>query len=143
MLTLTARNGTSEAPLRDLAPYLEAPMHVFVVSADLQWSAHLHGMVSADVQQGEMGCESHTMTTPPVEFASPVSAHTLPMSVIPKPVKPRCPHPAATSPAEAIPSTSVHRALSGTADPLMPSHMTLRWSRRSQARCPSRTELES
>jgi hypothetical protein len=98
MLTLTARNGTSDVPLRDLTPYLAAPMHVFVVSADLQWSSHLHGMVAADMEQSQMGCDAHTMTMPPVEFASPVSAHTIPMSVLPKPAETRCPNSASKKP---------------------------------------------
>jgi len=73
MLTLTARNGSSVLP--DITPYLDAPMHVFVIAADApHWSGHLHGMVAADMMQGE-GCEAHEMMMLPAAFASPVRAH--------------------------------------------------------------------
>jgi hypothetical protein len=71
MLTLTARNSSTGSILPDLTPYLAAGMHVFAVAADMQWSAHLHGMLPGAAMN--MGCGYHAMTMPPATFASPVS----------------------------------------------------------------------
>jgi Cu+-exporting ATPase len=67
-------------PVNDLAPYLSAPMHLAIISADLNHFMHTHGEVSGMSGMPGMRHEAHHMEmnmTVPEKFGPKIEVHTV------------------------------------------------------------------
>jgi hypothetical protein len=75
LMNVTTQDGQ---PVTDMQPWLGAPCHIVIVSADTKQFAHTHGDVPGGAMSGDMGTIGNmAMPTPPAQFGPRLAfAHT-------------------------------------------------------------------
>jgi putative copper resistance protein D len=75
--TLRYHVSRGAEPVRDLEPYLSAPMHLAVISSDLGSFIHTHGELPGTPPGGSHDAERHADMSVPDKFGPEIEAHVI------------------------------------------------------------------